>query len=365
MDLYYYTTAETMRYILKNGDIFATNINYLNDSEEYINGLKELRNILCDKKLAPEYADKAAERLKKDDAYQSVLQESNHIYSISFSKEKDLLSQWFMYSKESGVRLKLNMPKEGLKNFKVHRKKRVIDKEPDLEIDGECKAVHYFTRIGMEDDEYEEEAKEIVKVIKNYVDCNKLSDVDAYILPIWSRYAPYIKNYEFRQENEVRLIFRSLRPDGQTPYVQYRNAGGVLIPYLDIYLEEGWPITEIMVGPGRNQQRVYTSICHFIENTNEIKTMDIQEEAAVREYIEGLRKYKMSKEECEELIKKIKEEKSGISNYRDVLYEVMNRYINEDEEPNDKMTLVQEYRNRNTYTKNGIIVRKSNAPYEF
>ena len=43
--LYYYTTSETMKYILTQGDIFATHISYLNDSEEYINGLRELREI--------------------------------------------------------------------------------------------------------------------------------------------------------------------------------------------------------------------------------------------------------------------------------------------------------------------------------
>ena len=39
--LYYYTTSETMKYILTQGDIFATHISYLNDSEEYNNGLRK------------------------------------------------------------------------------------------------------------------------------------------------------------------------------------------------------------------------------------------------------------------------------------------------------------------------------------
>ena len=29
MELYYYTTTDTLRYILENGDIFATNIRYM------------------------------------------------------------------------------------------------------------------------------------------------------------------------------------------------------------------------------------------------------------------------------------------------------------------------------------------------
>ena len=64
--------------------------------------------------------------------------------------------------------------------------------------------------------------------------------------------------------------------------MQYRNAKGVLISYLDIYLESGWPVTEIMIGPGRNQHNVYTSICHFVENTD-----GIDEEKSIAEFVSG------------------------------------------------------------------------------
>ena len=42
MELFYYTSTDTMSKILMNGNIYATNIRYMNDSEEYINGLKEI-----------------------------------------------------------------------------------------------------------------------------------------------------------------------------------------------------------------------------------------------------------------------------------------------------------------------------------
>ncbi len=43
--LYYYTSVETMRFILENANIYATNLKYMNDAEEYSNGLKELRYV--------------------------------------------------------------------------------------------------------------------------------------------------------------------------------------------------------------------------------------------------------------------------------------------------------------------------------
>ena len=45
MKLYYYTSTDTMRYILGSGDIYATNIRYMNDSE-LANYLKVSRRTL-------------------------------------------------------------------------------------------------------------------------------------------------------------------------------------------------------------------------------------------------------------------------------------------------------------------------------
>ena len=40
--MYYYTSTDTMCKILQKGDMFATNLNYMNDAQEYVNGLKEI-----------------------------------------------------------------------------------------------------------------------------------------------------------------------------------------------------------------------------------------------------------------------------------------------------------------------------------
>lgn len=119
MSLYYYTTTETTSFILKKGDIFATNISYLNDSEEYINGLKELRELLCGN-TAGKYAKSAQKYLPGAEVYRKALKEVHDIYSISFSQEKDLLSQWYMYAKESGVRLKMNIADDDELEVKVY-----------------------------------------------------------------------------------------------------------------------------------------------------------------------------------------------------------------------------------------------------
>lgn len=353
MELYYYTTAETMRWILTNGDIFATHINYLNDSEEYINGLRELRSLILsggDEIINSEIAAKCL----GDSVYQEAVKNIPQIYSISFSCEADLLSQWYMYSKESGVRLKMCMPEEGLR-FWVKNKGGSFGNR--REITGKLKDVHYFTRIGMNAEEYDKEKKEIFKAIKEYISEQKIDeDIEGNIIKIWKDIAPYIKNYEFRQEKEVRLIFKAALGEDTGDLIEYRNSQGVLIPYLDIYMESGWPVTEIMIGPGRNQERVFNSICHFIEHSS-LKIPKVNQEQNVKVFLEGMLNYQIEQTKINQYRRFISDavENQDIITYKDAVYDCLGKVHGHEEE----------YLNRNYFSRYGIIVRKSNAPYEF
>lgn len=350
--LYYYTTAETMRYILTQGDIFATHINYLNDSEEYVNGLRELRELCLDEKL---YGIK--EGAIKDDAYIQVMKSTPEIFSISFSKEADLLSQWFMYARESGVRLGMLFPQ---KDQKFQIKQKVKNGEMRT-VESSLKDVCYFTRMGMTSQKYKEEKAVIIKMIDSYVKEKGIENqIDENWTIIWKDIAPYIKNYEFRQEQEVRLIFNASieKRDGLGPdLIEYRNANGVLAPYLDVYRKDGWPVVEIMVGPGRNQERVFNSICHFVEN-NSLKIPAINQKESMRRFVEGLSSYRVEQGQIESYCKKFEQDiskRETIITYRDQIYDILGRGT----------THEKEYLDRNFYSNCGIIVRKSNAPYVF
>jgi len=356
--LYYYTTSETMKYILTQGDIFATHISYLNDSEEYINGLRELREIFGSNDLG----GGETSLFRADYAYEEALKKIPQIYSISFSKEADLLSQWYMYARESGVRLGMQFS-EKKQYFEI--KRRYSNTEKDKKnISATLRDVHYFTRTGMPFDEYKNEKKNIAETIKAYAEeVGIQDDFDSNSIRLWKEIAPYIKNYEFRQEKEVRLIFNAAvvnRQDGDNSdldLIEYRNAKGVLIPYLDVYRKEGWPVVEIMVGPGRNQDRVFDSICHFVDY-NDLKIPAIKEPNNMKRFIEGMSSYQVDqsliKEYCDQIEQTVKEGQ-GILTYKGQIYDILK----------DKTDHEQEYLDRNYYSNSGIIVRKSNAPYVF
>lgn len=356
--LYYYTTAETMRYILTQGDIFATHISYLNDSEEYINGLRELREVFADMRSE---GKKGSDIFKKD-TYEKALKEIPQIYSISFSKEADLLSQWYMYAGEAGVRLGLLFPEER-QEFEIKKKNAKKD-DPKKAVVSKLRDVHYFTKMGMPYKNYQNEKERIRAVIKEYADETGMKEDDeANDIRLWKDVAPYIKNYEFRQEKEVRLIFNGGIVDGnpegelEPVLIEYRNAKGVLIPYIDVYRKEGWPVVEIMVGPGRNQTRVFNSICHFVDHCA-LKIPTIGQESNMKRFIKGMSFYQVEEDAIDAYCEKIRQAViggQGIFTYKDQIYDILK----------DKNGREREYLARNYYSGCGIIVRKSNAPYEF
>ena len=355
--LYYYTTAETMKYILTQGDIFATHISYLNDLEEYVNGLRELREIFVDQAQG----DGRTIAISNQRIYEEAIKEIPQIYSISFSKEADLLSQWYMYAKESGVRLGLSF--DGKKqNFEIKKK---ADKDgPKKSVESVLRNVHYFTRIGMPQEEYQNGKNSINKAIQEYADEIGIKrEDDANDIRLWKEIAPYIKNYEFRQEQEVRLVFNAVTEDGNAvnkedvDLIEYRNANGVLIPYIDVYRKEGWPVVEIMVGPGRNQSRVFSSICHFVDN-NHLKIPEIDQKRNMHCFIKGMSSYQVKEDSIDTYCREIEETVANgqdILTYKGQIYDILK----------DKHGHEREYLDRNYYSNCGIIVRKSNAPYVF
>lgn len=357
--LYYYTTAETMKYILTQGDIFATHISYLNDSEEYVNGLRELREIFANREQEGEIPKDSLD----DNIYGDTLKEIPQIYSISFSKEADLLSQWYMYAREAGVRLGLLFPRKK-QRFEIKKKNEGNRSKPKKSIESVLRDVHYFTRMGMPYQKYQKEKRAIENVIRNFADEIGIDWEDnANTIRLWKEIAPYIKNYEFRQEKEVRLVFNAVIENGNAAnkedadLIEYRNANGVLIPYIDVYRENGWPVVEIMVGPGRNQARVFSSICHFVDN-NQLKIPKINQKKSMRRFIDGMSSYQVEQSSIDsyrDQIEKTVAEGQNILTYKGQIYDILK----------DKAGHERDYLDRNYYSNCGIIVRKSNAPYVF
>lgn len=277
-ELYYYTSSNTMQYILTKANIYATNLKYMNDKEEYVNGLAELR------KLLNEYYKQNA--MISDDEYNKAIREQTKSYSISFSHERNLLSQWSMYAKESGVSLRMDFSQDNKKskiyelicNNGKEKWEKVIPYK-----------VYYLTKHVMKSSDYTKISNGLIKDLENgrtAVDANVLNDIQDGIYSIWRILAPYVKRKEFFQEAEYRLVFNlnaieagyELDASEEAIHIDYRVDNCVLKPYLDVKRPEGWPVKEIIIGPGTNQAMVFESIRHFLDNAKiEIPSYKVKE----------------------------------------------------------------------------------------
>ncbi len=377
MELYYYTTTDTLRYILGNGDIFATNIRYMNDSEEYVNGLKELYLLankdtlvekwIKDRNMEGSIRKEEIKTLFTNEKLEECKRQQEY-YSISFCQKNDLLSQWAIYARESGVSIKMNFEKESYcfwTESMEKEKSKAEKKRAEWELIP--KEVCYLTYDSMEnEDEYEKKAFAILDQLYSEDAVDKTEGKSE----IWKYISTFVKRYDFYQESESRLIFQP----GQSifpPKVQYRCDNKVLKPYLDIHCEGGWPIWEIMIGPGFNQEVVYNSVKHFLEHTDVMAGMEEDAWEYIKRVESYLKPYENELTGCkayDELRKYIgdKELISKMSfDYVKIVFNEQMQQIYQSIMSGQYTEELNEYVKRHYFTKSGIILSKSSIPYIF
>lgn len=277
--LYYYTTTYTMYSILTAGTFWATNILYMNDAEEFVNGLREIEDIINAKPSKEEQNDPFQYKFDITDP---------HIYTISFCTNEDLLSQWCIYARESGVNLELdfrylNSSGNTYKFFCA----RNSNKDRELQVKAPLHEVIYFTRKAMPKKEQIEEAEaQIVKLMIKFKLAKRngkehLQIPDGQLSKVGD-VASLIKRFEFSAEREWRLVFNlGQYAYSQPPLTFYREQDHILKPFIKVSpskknktgsRSKPWPITAITVGPGYNQDRVFTSLRYFLNYGNYIRT---------------------------------------------------------------------------------------------
>lgn len=118
--LYHYTTAEGLKGIVENEELWATSAYYLNDSAEILYGYRLLDRALEEwlKQAAPpanSLSRGLAEELRRYFGYDAL--ERNVItpvYLTCFCEEGNLLSQWRAYGNSGGYNIGFRVPEEGI-----------------------------------------------------------------------------------------------------------------------------------------------------------------------------------------------------------------------------------------------------------
>ena len=308
--MYHYTSVEVLKSIIEGKCLYATHINFMNDWEEYQLGYriltKEIKSAIENNRIDFEHCigkenlDTILDFLNDEclnvTSYSQIRQPGKfkefrklmmpEVYAISFCKEKDLLSQWAIYAKESGVAIEFDF------SNMIFFDASLSDEKEKEYTDEEWQSVKYYRynqphtiNYSNQDliDKMKEQIVEVIRMIKD----PKFASNEAIVRPVTVlrkiaelyTIVPYCKLDKFKAENEVRAAFMCLenwiqaKGEMHKTKVFYRTANKVLKPYLKIgwesQKEATYPIKRIIVGPGENQEAVFRGLIHFIENQNE------------------------------------------------------------------------------------------------
>jgi len=283
--VYHYTDITGFRGIIQNQEFWMSNINFMNDKEEFLNGIIICREIidalLSGISAVPGY-DIANRYLK---TIQEVLYNSNatdtishkDIYAMSFCKEGDLLSQWRGYGKENGISIGFDTKKLKQKNMILNDQKQKSFLKKDL-IKADRRNAVRLQEVIYRNEIKNDYLKDMISFgLENAeVFCENNMYEPEYvanqILDLLFGVCPIFKNGAFFSEEECRLIYISHR-EQELNYqpVEYREKHGIIIPFIRFQLVDErqnslkqWPIEKIIVGPNARQEELADGIKFFL-----------------------------------------------------------------------------------------------------
>ena len=362
----YYTSTDTANKILTGGVIWATNIKYMNDSEEFLNGLNEIEK----------YDGTKVNKDKLTDCVNALRKLPNvKQYTISLCGRSDALSQWSMYAKESGVCLEMNIDEY---NDKIGYK--IEDNDDIQEFPLEFNHVIYCTASsGVMTKNKLNKAQSKIKELIDLI-CNNDQGTNVMQDAV-TKCAALIKRQEFFQEDEFRAIFNLNSADKKC--IGFRIDKGVLKSYVRVKCKvngkTGWPVKSIMIGPGFNQDVVFNSWIFFLDNAN-LKIPEISKD----EYLKKKKKYfdcvfskcpKRCRRKLQNIAKRHFNKWEGFSELENPwfssrihiqhfnLIDDLNAAVTSNDE--ETKVLLSEYWSNNYFSESGILLKKSSIPYIF
>lgn len=297
--LYYYTDTNVLNLVLDSATLWASNILYMNDMDEYKSGLKAIRKLLenCDKLYkSKRWYDKVKKSL--DEIIANCYSSADGIFNLSFSRNEDSLHQWITYAKESGVCIEL----DGKELFDENKWCLKICAENDgkgsdynhtfLDTAKNWIRPVKYTSTNLSGNKVFLEGKDDDFLKKLVCQLEKLEEIErvgiekdvndssslAVTEMLFQLVAAFVKHGSFKIEEEMRAIFFASHSNvGNTTAIKYdRKSSGVLRPHMEIafcYKDEKsicpkLPLRGVVIGPSGLQQSIFDSVVHRLRYGN-------------------------------------------------------------------------------------------------
>jgi hypothetical protein len=247
MSLFHYTDVNAVKAILEHGKMWLTDMRFLNDSEEMNHGVKLILDLInsrgVQERINNEYAVAATDFVTKGlSEHVNMLMNFNPVFVCSFSRAPDLLSQWRAYGNYA-----IEFCADSM-NHDLFECLYEPGEKGRRAYDSTLTALRGLGR-SMRSNEG--------------VPCEK--GLEAYSDLI--RSAATLKHESFSEEQEVRMLVEKI--ECHYPLL-FRSRLGVLIPYIEVPIPFE-SIKAVHLGPMRDQDLAYSSMCMFIDEVIRLK----------------------------------------------------------------------------------------------
>lgn len=283
--LWHYTSIQGFHGIVTSKQMFATDLRFLNDHEEFVHARNIANQMVA---ASSEFDDDGFPNRKLlanavTLAFESGPLTDMQVFVASFSASEDQLGQWRGYSHgSSGVSLAFDLRSfrpagsDTLVSFapcvyEPHKKEELIMyalRHFMNEVSSYQKRV-YEAAIAL--DEASQKSKDKEKVVQDFLEANPLKkesdkhfrDAVLKMRIDCLRIAALLKHSAFEEENEWRLVLPVMLkpPTPMNNPPQFRIGKTTLVPYIahPFSAKVPFPLIDIILGPGSNDNSVFAA----------------------------------------------------------------------------------------------------------
>jgi Protein of unknown function (DUF2971) len=235
--LYHYTTQEGFLGIIKSKSLWASSIRHLNDASEFNYPLDIAGKIAADEKKNGKDTEEFERTLR-------MMRGLLNVHVCSFSTEKDQLSQWRAYCRDSSG-FSIGFDAERL---------RTLAGEQDFTLDA-C----IYDEI-----EHDFGIRGLIDSVLAVTD-EKLPEKPILFLTEFMKMAPRMKHPSFIEEREWRLVNKTVMGTAPSTDILYRAGKSFVIPYREFRLGAVESVVkEIVVGPTPHPQLSIRTTAEFL-----------------------------------------------------------------------------------------------------
>lgn len=271
--IYHYTSQSGLIGIIRNKSIWATDIFYLNDAQEFNYALDLLRDELqwlLDQINRGELGDIEKEGAFAKQIYElinlsirePILDYKYHVFVCSFSEKDDLLSQWRAYCPNGSgfsIGFTYSQLQNAIEKYGFWLSKCIYNREDqknaikNLIREWGCRYIEglsLFSNLAKD-----QRTKELVDAI---------GDVSFDFIKAFIHLSPLLKHPSFSEEKEWRLISAPISINHLR--VRWREGSSMIIPYFDcpLHEDESMEIDAVTVGPTAYQALSVQSVEAFL-----------------------------------------------------------------------------------------------------